>query len=191
MKHWFLSILMAATLLACSSDNQETSSETESSSLQEKAAQVQEAAGELVGDLKEEAQQLATKAEEKAAQVKDALQEMTQTGGAMNDTKNCERYVSLTLKVPDTTWSGRIEKVLGVGDELWVFSHLSQMEGQFCLAVISEVKDEVLVCQDDKTIKHFVTGKTWGWENEEELNFVDAHPDMPADAEILYTKDAE
>lgn len=84
-----------------------------------------------------------------------------------------EQTVGVELKVPDTTWGVHIEDVYQVDSELWVVSKVEQQAGEVMgAAVVSTVKDEVVVPTEAQTIKHFVVGKTWDWANEEPYTFL-------------------
>lgn len=105
-----------------------------------------------------------------------------------------ERTVTVELDAPSPLWSIQIRAVRQVGDELWVLSDLNQRDGMGAM-VITTVSDERTVeADDDLPVKHFVTGKTWNWENEGEMTFIDDADQMPdswADGRVLAGADDE
>ena len=80
-----------------------------------------------------------------------------------------ERTVDILLMVPSTAYKIQIQEVYQTPKELWVFS---KVEGKgIGLTVISKAKDSIKIkAPADLPIKHFVLGKTWGWERAEAVS---------------------
>lgn len=87
--------------------------------------------------------------------------------------------VSLTLKVPNGLWTLEFEEARLAGKEVRVYWRLKEREGMGTMAITTVSASKVLKAEDltgDVMIRHFVSGKTWNWENETEENvqFIDA-----------------
>lgn len=92
---------------------------------------------------------------------------------AEESNKSSCHMVRVSINVPDTTWSLYIKDVYIVDNELWAISQLQQLgEGMVGLMMITKAEDEVLVTAPKHPVKHFILGKTWGWENEEKVSFI-------------------
>jgi hypothetical protein len=85
-----------------------------------------------------------------------------------------EIELEVRVTVPDTTWTVAIEEVYEVGDELWVISAVSQNTEIMGAQVISTVRDSLKLTAPDLPVQYYVTGKTWGWENEEPYTFIES-----------------
>jgi heat shock protein HslJ len=99
------------------------------------------------------------------------------------------KEITVELQTPDPTWSIQINEVCKVGNELWVVSHLSQNSDMVGAQVISTVKDSIELVAPDLPIKHFVTGKTWNWDNGEGYVFISSRKDIEQDlndGRVLY-----
>ncbi len=104
---------------------------------------------------------------------------------------NQQRCIFIEMNVPDTTWGLKIEAVYQVGEELWTLSELKRApSGMIGLTMITQLKDKVSVnASAEAPVKHFVLGKTWGWENEEDITFIESLDELKdhlENAERLY-----
>lgn len=92
------------------------------------------------------------------------------------------KFIEVRLSVPDTTWNIKINEIYQVGEELWVISQLSQLsEGMMGLMMISDVHDRIKMDSPSLPIKHYILGKTWGWENSEaNTHFINSLDDIKA-----------
>lgn len=75
--------------------------------------------------------------------------------------------VSIELKTPNPGWSITINSIYRVDDRLWVFSELSSSSGMTA-AVISSASDTVSARLPNLPVTHYVSGKDWNWDNDEE-----------------------
>ncbi|MBC2734060.1 MAG: META domain-containing protein [Desulfobacteraceae bacterium] len=85
------------------------------------------------------------------------------------------KEITVSLTVPDPTWSIVIDAVYTVGNELWVISIVSQNPDMMGAQVISTVKDSLKLAVPGLPVKNFIIGKTWAWENTEPYTFI---PDL-------------
>lgn len=80
------------------------------------------------------------------------------------------------ITVPDSAWTLQSGPAKEVDGEIWMVWHLSRPANAIGAQVITTLKRRYSPAQPaawaGKTVKHFVTGKTWGWENKEELTFI-------------------
>ena len=83
-----------------------------------------------------------------------------------------DKEIKVELTVPDSAWKLSIDEVYKVGEEIWVISKVSRGTGAFGLQVISTLSDSVKLDVAEAPKKHFIVGKTWGWENEEPYTFL-------------------
>jgi len=85
------------------------------------------------------------------------------------------KEITVSLAVPDPTWSIVINEVYTVGNELWVISIVSQNPDMMGAQVISTVQDSLKLEVPDLPVKNFIIGKTWAWKNTEPYTFI---PDL-------------
>ncbi|MCH6258539.1 hypothetical protein MLD52_18405 [Puniceicoccaceae bacterium K14] len=85
--------------------------------------------------------------------------------------------VSLSLTTPTPSWQLTPRSALQVGEEVWCFYDLSRREGMFA-QVISQVSAEFSIATLNDSFKHFVLGKTWSWESDPHVNFIDSMDDI-------------
>ena len=83
-----------------------------------------------------------------------------------------EREITVTLTVPDPAWVISIEEAHEVKDEIWVISIVSRDSEATAAQVISIVKASVKFAAPNLSVKHYIIGKTWGWENDEPYTFI-------------------
>jgi heat shock protein HslJ len=86
-----------------------------------------------------------------------------------------EKKITVSLTVPDPTWSIGIDEVYTVGNELWIISIVSQNPDMMGAQVISTVQDSLKLAVPGLPVKNFIIGKTWAWENTEPYTFI---PDL-------------
>ena len=75
--------------------------------------------------------------------------------------------VEVTVTVPDSAWKLEILEVHGTDDELIVISKVSRAGGAFGLQVITTLNQKLELIVPNLPVKHYVLGKTWGWENQD------------------------
>ncbi|ETX05925.1 MAG: hypothetical protein ETSY2_20160 [Candidatus Entotheonella gemina] len=85
--------------------------------------------------------------------------------------RSATQEITVSVMVPDLAWRVSIREVFLVGRELWVISGLSRGEGM-AGQMMTTVTDRVSLAAPPLPIKHFVVGKTWGWENAEPYTFL-------------------
>ena len=83
-----------------------------------------------------------------------------------------KKEITVKLTVPDGAWTIVIDRVHEVKDELWVISTVSRDPNVMGTQVISMARASVKLAARDLPVKHFVTGKTWGWKNKEPYTFI-------------------
>jgi hypothetical protein len=88
--------------------------------------------------------------------------------------------VELSVLTPDAGWEFRVREVRETPTEVWVWAELQRRDGM-AAQVITTVTTTVEL-PANKTRRVFVTGKTWGWENDEPYEFVTEQPPWPSDA---------
>jgi hypothetical protein len=81
------------------------------------------------------------------------------------------REFRVSLQAPDGGWSVQIQRVAQVGEEIWVLAQLQRSSGM-AIQAITEVEDSVSAEAPPLPERVFVSGKTWGWENEQSYEFV-------------------
>jgi len=96
------------------------------------------------------------------------------TGLSGGDDKN---MISIELTVPDAGWEVQINEIYEVENELWVVAKLSR-KADFAAQVISKIKDSAEIHYSEMAVKYFVIGKTWEWENKEEIQFIKSKSDI-------------
>ena len=107
-------------------------------------------------------------------QVEKVMQSETNVNG--NEQKNTqvkEHVAEVRLTVPDSTWGIQIVNVTQTDNEIAVICELIQSD-MMGLMVISEVADAVKFTANDLPISYYIKGKTWDWENQETVTFMDA-----------------
>jgi len=95
-------------------------------------------------------------------------------GSTEGDDKN---IISIELTVPDAAWEIEINEIYEVENELWVIAELNRKTG-FAAQVISKIKDSVEIHHKKLTVKYYVIGKIWQWENKEEIHFIKSKSDI-------------
>ena len=83
-----------------------------------------------------------------------------------------EMEIMVKLTVPDASWTIAIDEVQKVGNELWVIAAVSRNPDMMGAQVISTVTASLKMAAPDLPKKYFVTGKAWGWKNEEPYIFI-------------------
>lgn len=101
--------------------------------------------------------------------------------------------VRVSLDVPDAAWRIHIEEVLLAEGEIRVVSRLERPP-LMAAQVISTISDSVEVEVPQLPMKHFILGKTWGWDNDPELVFIgdDAElKELRKNCRVLYRREPE
>jgi zinc protease len=91
-----------------------------------------------------------------------------------------DRDITVRLTVPDTGWSIVIQEIYQTNGELAVISQLSRSKGM-AAQMITTVSDTARVNAPDLPVKHYVVGKTWGWQNAEPYIFIKSVDELDAD----------
>jgi hypothetical protein len=89
-----------------------------------------------------------------------------------------ERDITVSLQAPDTSWSLEIRSIVQVEDELRVVAELSQQRGRMAAMMITTVSDTVSLPLPEFPVSVYVIGKTWNWENEEDVTFVEGWTEL-------------
>ena len=90
--------------------------------------------------------------------------------------------ISVKLTVPDLGWIINIEEAYKIEGELWVISALHRSPGMFGQQITTK-SDTVKVPYSSLSVKHFVLGKTWGWQNEEPYVFLNSRDEIAEELE--------
>ena len=100
--------------------------------------------------------------------------------------------ISVRLDVPHAGWRIGIERVYRTPDAWVAVSRLSESGGP-AAQVVSTVSDRVIVeaSGNDRSIRHYVIGKTWKWGNGGSHTFVDSMADVPTDGTLVYDQPAD
>jgi hypothetical protein len=126
-------------------------------------------------------QKLFQKVEEGGAEAKKEINEG-------NITKKLElgpselQAISVRVTVPDLGWIINIDEIYKVEGELWVVSVLHRTSGLFGQQITTK-SDTVKVPHSSLPVKHFVLGKTWGWQNEEPYVFLNSRDEIAEELE--------
>ena len=126
-------------------------------------------------------QKLFQKVEESGTEVKKEINED-------NITKKLEvgsaelQAISVKVTVPDLGWFINIDEIYKVEGELWVISVLHRTPGMFGQQITTK-SDTVKVPHSSLPVKHFVLGKTWGWQNEEPYVFLNSRGEIAEELE--------
>ena len=102
-----------------------------------------------------------------------------------------EKQLEVQLTVPDSAWKISIDSVHQVNQEIWVVSTVSRDPDLMGAQVISTITATVNIDADDLPVKHFVIGKTWNWENEENDTFIKDQKQIEKDlatGKVLYQR---
>lgn len=74
--------------------------------------------------------------------------------------------LSVSFSTPNPSWKASITAVREVGKELWVRVDATSAGG-IALDGLGKTKAEATVSGPDLPVKYVVSGKTWGWKNNE------------------------
>ncbi len=102
-----------------------------------------------------------------------------------------KKEITVKLTVPDSAWTLAIDEIHKVREEIWVISRLSRAPDAMGLQAISTRQDTVKISAPELPVKHFVTGKTWGWKNNELYTFIKDLKQIEKDlkpSKLLYKK---
>ena len=107
------------------------------------------------------------------------------------------REIIVGCSTPTPGYHIQIERVWEVDGEIWV---VSRIEGQgAAIQVIGSAEGSVDVdIADDAVVKHFISGKTWGWWRGVEATMIDSREALEEQMEedeieideVLYDSDA-
>jgi hypothetical protein len=83
-----------------------------------------------------------------------------------------EKEITVKLTVPDAAWTIAIDEVHKVENELWVIAIVSRNPDLMGAQVISTVQTSLKLAAPDLSVKYFVIGKSWDWDNTEPYTFI-------------------
>ena len=83
------------------------------------------------------------------------------------------KTIQVTVTVPSGGWKFAIHEVHQVDKQLWVISQLTKPSGIATMA-ISRVSAKLELEAPDLPVQHFVVGKTWEWQNDDPVTFIDS-----------------
>ncbi len=90
------------------------------------------------------------------------------------------REITVRLDTPDAGWRIVIESVHRTEKSLLVLSRLERADGM-AAQVITTVSDRVTVPDaSGLPVRHFITGKTWGWGDYPDITFIDSTKEIEA-----------
>ena len=75
-----------------------------------------------------------------------------------------EQVIKIAIQAPATNYAIQIKEVRKVDGILWVLSEV-RMVGEIGGAAITTIKDSIKISGTPTPTKHFVAGKSWGWED--------------------------
>jgi len=79
---------------------------------------------------------------------------------------------TVSLSVPDGTWSLGIKEVIETDSEVAIIAELSKAEGMMGIQMIMQLNAAVEF-ETDKPVKTYILGKKWAWENTEGYEFIE------------------
>ncbi len=94
---------------------------------------------------------------------------MDEGGGTVDDGA---REIAVSLRTPDPAWEGVFEEIHVAGEELVVLSRVRRDPEILAPQVISEASHRVRVRAPDYPVRHYVLGRTWGWDSPE-IRFIE------------------
>ncbi len=83
-----------------------------------------------------------------------------------------QKTITVEVLTPDGAWELKIEEVRQVKNELWVFAKVERPNGAIGAMMRSAASDQVSGRFPDVTIKTFVVGKNWTWQNDEAVTWL-------------------
>jgi hypothetical protein len=86
-------------------------------------------------------------------------------------TPEAMEVVKIAINAPATNYAIKIVEIRKVGGELWVLSKVEK-KGDFGGGAITKVSDQVEIPKQGLPLKHFVAGKSWGWEDPKTVNYL-------------------
>ena len=94
----------------------------------------------------------------------------------------------MRLDAPDAGWRLQIESIHRDSENIVVYSQLSRDPDNMSAQVISTVADTVKIdlSHSDLPVRHYISGKTWGWGDTGEYTFIDS-PEIIS--QVLQTSD--
>lgn len=75
--------------------------------------------------------------------------------------------IEVTVTVPDSAWKLEILEVHQADSEIIVISRVSRDPDLIGAQVITTLSQKINLIIPDLPVKHYVLGKTWGWENQD------------------------
>lgn len=83
-----------------------------------------------------------------------------------------EARATVSLTVPDTAWVLLIRSVHQVKEEVWVLAAVERDPEMMGAMMITTLETPISADLPQLPVRIFVVGKTWIWENEEEVTFL-------------------
>ena len=77
----------------------------------------------------------------------------------------------VTLTVPDANWRLAIDRIYERDDAVWILARVWREPG-VAAQMITTLRCEIPVALPAKPRRVFIAGKTWGWKNDEPVEFV-------------------
>ncbi len=96
-----------------------------------------------------------------------------------------EKKWCLKLKVPDGNWRLQLESIYRLDDNLFVFAQVFRTPGAG-IQVISTSSACAPVDAKNAEVKVYITGKTWGWDDHQAIEFVNKWPTPPENSQLIY-----
>ena len=97
----------------------------------------------------------------------------------------------MRLDTPDSSWQIRIEKIYRSGENLLVFSRLSQTELPAAQAITTVADTVEIAPEPDLPVRHYILGKSWNWGDTGNYTFIDSMDTFGSallDAELIYSR---
>ncbi len=99
--------------------------------------------------------------------------------------------IRVRLDTPDSSWQIRIEKIYRSGENLLVFSRLSQTELPAAQAITTVADTVEIAPEPDLPVRHYILGKSWNWGDTGNYTFIDSMDTFGSallDAELIYSR---
>ena len=77
------------------------------------------------------------------------------------------KEIEVAVTVPDSAWKLEILEVHQTANEIIVISKVSREANAIGMQVITTLTRKLMLDAADLPVKHYVMGKTWGWENQD------------------------
>lgn len=104
-----------------------------------------------------------------------ACQQARQQSQTPFEELRAKQTIHLEIQTPNPAWSLEVSAVYETDTDLICVSELSRSEGMFA-QVISNAEATFTINEPTSTrpIRHYVLGKTWNWDGNPEVTFIDS-----------------